>query len=188
MIRKIIEIDKEKCNGCGLCAHACHEGAIGMVDGKATLLRDDYCDGLGNCLPVCPTGAITIRNQINDAWKALHDPELRVVVQIAPAVRVALGEAFGLAPGVNMSEKLAFFEATHGTAPSLAGKDRANPGSLILSGALMLEHIGWKEAATRIYKAVNTAIARRAVTEDLAAQGERRYSTSEVGDFIAAHI
>ena len=58
MIRKIIEIDKEKCNGCGLCAHACHEGAIGMVDGKATLLRDDYCDGLGNCLPVCPTGAI----------------------------------------------------------------------------------------------------------------------------------
>ena len=53
MIRKIIEIDKEKCNGCGLCAHACHEGAIGMVDGKATLLRDDYCDGLGNCLPVC---------------------------------------------------------------------------------------------------------------------------------------
>ena len=52
-------IDKEKCNGCGLCAHACHEGAIGMVDGKATLLRDDYCDGLGNCLPVCPTGAIS---------------------------------------------------------------------------------------------------------------------------------
>lgn len=59
MIRRIIEIDKEKCNGCGLCANACHEGAIGMVDGKATLLRDDYCDGLGDCLPVCPTNAIT---------------------------------------------------------------------------------------------------------------------------------
>ena len=59
MIRRIIESDKEKCNGCGLCAKACHEGAIGMVDGKATLLRDDYCDGLGDCLPVCPTGAIT---------------------------------------------------------------------------------------------------------------------------------
>lgn len=59
MIRKIIQIDQEKCNGCGACAAACHESAIGMVDGKATLLRDDYCDGLGDCLPACPTGAIT---------------------------------------------------------------------------------------------------------------------------------
>jgi NAD-dependent dihydropyrimidine dehydrogenase PreA subunit len=59
MIRKIIQIDKEKCNGCGVCAKTCHEGAIGMVDGKAKLLRDDYCDGLGDCLPACPTGAIT---------------------------------------------------------------------------------------------------------------------------------
>ncbi len=59
MIRKIIQIDREKCNGCGACASACHEGAIGMVDGKAALLRDDYCDGLGDCLPACPTGAIT---------------------------------------------------------------------------------------------------------------------------------
>ncbi len=59
MIRKIIHIDENKCNGCGLCAAACHEGAIGMVEGKARLLRDDYCDGLGDCLPTCPTGAIT---------------------------------------------------------------------------------------------------------------------------------
>ena len=59
MIRKIIEINEEKCNGCGLCAKACHENAIGMVNGKAILLRDDYCDGLGDCLPTCPTGAIT---------------------------------------------------------------------------------------------------------------------------------
>ncbi len=59
MVRKIIQIDESKCNGCGACAAACHEGAIGMVDGKAKLLRDDYCDGLGDCLPTCPTGAIT---------------------------------------------------------------------------------------------------------------------------------
>ena len=59
MIRKIIEINEEKCNGCGLCAKVCHENAIGMVNGKAKLLRDDYCDGLGDCLPTCPTGAIT---------------------------------------------------------------------------------------------------------------------------------
>ncbi len=59
MVRRIIEIDEEKCNGCGACADACHEGAIGMVAGKAKLLRDDYCDGLGDCLPSCPTGAIT---------------------------------------------------------------------------------------------------------------------------------
>ena len=59
MVRKIIEIDRDKCNGCGACASACHEGAIGMVEGKARLLREDYCDGLGDCLPACPTGAIT---------------------------------------------------------------------------------------------------------------------------------
>jgi ferredoxin len=63
MIRKIIKIDEEKCNGCGLCAAACHEGAIGMVGGKAKLLRDDYCDGLGACLPSCPTQAINFEER-----------------------------------------------------------------------------------------------------------------------------
>ena len=59
MVRRIIQIDTDKCNGCGLCARACHEGAIGIRDGKAVLLRDDYCDGLGDCLPACPMGAIS---------------------------------------------------------------------------------------------------------------------------------
>lgn len=71
MIRRMIEIDAEKCNGCGACAQACHEGAIGMVNGKAVLLRDDYCDGLGDCLPTCPTGAITFVER----EAAAYDPE-----------------------------------------------------------------------------------------------------------------
>ncbi len=60
MIRKIVHIEEEKCNGCGACAAACHEGAIAMIDGKAKLIRDDYCDGLGDCLPACPADAIRI--------------------------------------------------------------------------------------------------------------------------------
>jgi len=63
MIRKIIKIDEEKCNGCGACALACHEGAIEMINGKAKLTREDYCDGLGDCLPACPTGAISFEER-----------------------------------------------------------------------------------------------------------------------------
>lgn len=70
MIRKIITINEEKCNGCGLCADACHEGAIGMVDGKARLLREDYCDGLGDCLPACPVGAISFEEREAPAYDA----------------------------------------------------------------------------------------------------------------------
>lgn len=140
-------------------------------------------------------GKLVIKDRIADAMfqEALIRPEQYSVLAtpnlngdyISDALAAQVG-GLGLAPGVNTSEKLAFFEATHGTAPSLAGKDRANPGSLILSGALMLEHIGWKEAATRIYKAVNTAIARRAVTEDLAAQmtDARTVGCTEFGEII----
>ncbi len=68
MIRNIVKIDEEKCTGCGLCAEACHEGAIAMVNGKAKLIRDDYCDGLGDCLPACPVDAIHIEQREADAY------------------------------------------------------------------------------------------------------------------------
>ena len=68
MIRRIIRIDEDKCNGCGLCARACHEGAIGMVEGKAKLLREDYCDGLGDCLPACPMNAISFEEREAPAY------------------------------------------------------------------------------------------------------------------------
>ena len=68
MIRRIITIDQAKCNGCGLCASACHEGAIGIVSGKATLLREDYCDGLGDCLPACPMNAISFEEREAPAY------------------------------------------------------------------------------------------------------------------------
>lgn len=68
MKRKIVQIDEEKCNGCGACADACHEGAIEMKNGKARLIRDDYCDGLGDCLPACPAGAIAIIEREADAY------------------------------------------------------------------------------------------------------------------------
>ena len=68
MIRKIIKIDEEKCNGCGACASACHEGAIEMIDGKAKLTREHYCDGLGDCLPACPTSAITFEEREAPAY------------------------------------------------------------------------------------------------------------------------
>lgn len=81
MIRRIIKINEELCNGCGACAAVCHEDAIGMVDGKARLLKDDYCDGLGDCLPTCPTGAITFEEREAAAYdeaavKARMDSQL----------------------------------------------------------------------------------------------------------------
>ncbi len=84
MIRKIITIDEEKCNGCGACASACHEGAIEMVNGKAKLTREDYCDGLGDCLPACPTGAITFEEREAPAYDEKAVLEAKAKKQARP--------------------------------------------------------------------------------------------------------
>ena len=104
MIRKIIQIDREKCNGCGACASACHEGAIEMVDGKAKLVRENFCDGFGDCLPSCPTGAITFEEREAPAYD-------QTAVQEAKRTQNQAGEAVqtpaqkpGGCPGSRMRE------------------------------------------------------------------------------------
>lgn len=98
MKRKIITIDEEKCNGCGACAAACHEGAIGMINGKAKLLRDDYCDGLGDCLPACPTGAIKFEER-----EALAYDEKAVIINKLEKAGVPCG-CPGIAPKMILRE------------------------------------------------------------------------------------
>lgn len=96
MIRKIIHIDEAKCNGCGSCAAACHEGAIGMESGKAHLLRDDYCDGLGDCLPACPAGAITFTQREAAEYNAEAVQEHKTVV--ARAATAGTNDTDGVLP------------------------------------------------------------------------------------------
>lgn len=91
MLRRIITIDEEKCNGCGLCAKACHEGAIGMVNGKAKLLREDYCDGLGDCLPACPMQAITFEEREAPAYDEAAVLAAKRAKEVAPCSCVSDG-------------------------------------------------------------------------------------------------
>ena len=142
---------------------------------------------------------VVIKDRIADAMfqEALLHPEQYSVLAspnlngdyLSDALAAQVG-GLGMAPGVNMSDSLALFEATHGTAPKAAGKDIANPGSLLLSGALMLEHLGWGEAATLVERALRGVIADRTVTPDLAADmpGARAVSCSEFGCLLVDKI
>lgn len=104
MIRKIITIDQDTCNGCGLCAKACHEGAIGMVNGKATLLRDDYCDGLGDCLPVCPVDAIRFVEREAAAYDAEAVARNQAVKRTAEHAEKQAAAPMGGCPGSRARE------------------------------------------------------------------------------------
>ena len=108
MIRRIIKIDEEKCNGCGLCADACHEGAIDIVDGKAKLMRENYCDGLGDCLPACPVNAIRFEQREAPAY------DEAAVLASKAAKQAATDATHGNASSANTS-------TTHNTAPVFHG-------------------------------------------------------------------
>ena len=144
-------------------------------------------------------GRLVVKDRIADAMfqEALLRPEQYQVLAtpnlngdyISDALAAQVG-GLGLAPGVNMSDSLAFFEATHGTAPTIAGQDKANPGSVILCGALLMEHLGLPKAAERIRSAVGKAIAAKSVTVDLAAQvsGARVVGCREFGEIIGENL
>jgi isocitrate dehydrogenase len=142
-----------------------------------------------------PEGRITIKDRIADAmfqqvllrpreYSVLATPNLNGDY-LSDAVAAQVG-GLGMAPGANMSDDIAFFEATHGTAPKYAGQDKVNPGSLILSGVMMLEHLGWTEAAAAVNGGLAAAIGRKTVTYDLARQmeGGREVRCSEFATAI----
>lgn len=142
---------------------------------------------------------ITIKDSIADAFlqRILFEPEKYSVVAtlnlngdyISDALAAQVG-GIGIAPGANLSDSIAIFEATHGTAPDIAGKNIVNPGSMILSAEMMLRHLGWTEAADLVLKALNGAISSKKVTADFAKmmQDATQVSTSEFGDIMITNM
>ena len=154
MIRRIITIDENKCNGCGLCADACHEGAIGIVDGKAKLLREDYCDGLGDCLPACPMNAISFEQREAPAYneaavlaakeaKSLQLRNFPVQIKLAPVN----------APWFEDADLLIAADCTAFAYPDFH-RDFIR-GKVVLIGCPKLDAVNYAEKLTEIFVANN---------------------------------
>lgn len=152
MKRKIIHIDEEKCNGCGACAAACHEGAIGIVDGKAKLLRDDYCDGMGDCLPECPAGAITFEEREAAAYDeaAVRANKLKKAGSQLRQWPVQIKLAPVIAPYFQDADLLI---AADCTAYAYAGFHRKFiRGKIVLVGCPKLDSVDYAEKLTEIIR------------------------------------
>ncbi|MBE6969107.1 MAG: ferredoxin [Ruminococcaceae bacterium] len=157
MIRRIIIIDEDKCNGCGLCAKACHEGAIGMVDGKAKLLREDYCDGLGDCLPVCPMDAIRFEEREAPAYN-------EAAVLAAKAAREIRGDVPSQLQNWPTQLKLAAPNAAFFSGADLLIAADCTPfaygnfhrdfiqGRVVLNGCPKLDGVNYAEKLTEIFR------------------------------------
>lgn len=164
--------------------------------GDRTVTEDDLTTVHGGKLPA---GRVVIKDRIADSMfqQVLLRPKEYAVLAtpnlngdyLSDACAAQVG-GLGMAPGANMSDEIAFFEATHGTAPKYAGQDKINPGSLILSGVMMLEHLGWKEAAQAIERGLARTVAQKTVTYDLARQmeGAKEVRCSEFGSAIIANM
>ena len=160
------------------------------------VVTEDQMDSTGDGVP---EGKILVNDRITDSMfqqMLLRGREYNVIVTpnlngdyLSDAVAAQVG-GLGMAPGANIGDYLAVFEATHGTAPKYAGLDKANPSSLILSAAMMLDYIGWSEAASAVTRALETTVAERTVTYDLARQmeGAKQVRASEFAEAIVAHL
>lgn len=208
LVRKAIQyaIDNDKPN-----VTLVHKGNImkftegGFRDWGYELAKEEFGATLIGNGPWCEfknpkTGKmITVKDSIADAFlqRILFEPEKYTVVAtlnlngdyISDALAAQVG-GIGIAPGANLSDSIAIFEATHGTAPDIAGKNIVNPGSIILSAEMMLRHLGWTEAADLVIKALNGAISSKKVTADFARmmEGATEVSTSEFGDVMIANM
>ena len=151
MIRRIITIDENKCNGCGLCADACHEGAIGIVDGKAKLLREDYCDGLGDCLPACPMNAISFEQREAPAYNeaaVLADKEAKSLQLRNFPVQIKLAPVN--APWFEDTDLLIAADCTAFAYPDFH-RDFIR-GKVVLIGCPKLDAVNYAEKLTQIFR------------------------------------